>query len=578
MSVISDIQAKLGQFDAWLVPHEDAFLGEYLPAANERLAFVTGFTGSAGVALVTKEKLHIWVDGRYTVQVKTQVPQGTEIHPLHETPISDFFADLPDGFKVGFDSYCVSSRVLNQWREAAPQVNFVHGANLVDACWACRPAMPSAAGFALSEKLTGKSCQQKRSELAKGFAKKAQWALLAQPDSVAWLTNLRGSDIPCMPVLMMRALLSSDGHLKLFVEQSRLPADADLGSDVEVLPPAQLNSELAALKGKKVLVDEGLTPALLVDELKASEAVVVLGTDPALIPKAAKNAVEIDAMRETHLRDGAAVTQFLCWLDNVVASGERPDELVLAEQLESYRKAQDDYLEPSFDTISAAGANAALPHYNFRNGAPSNLPQNGFYLVDSGGQYRIGTTDVTRTIAIGELTEEQKHLYTLVLKGHIGLGSARFVKGTCGHQLDYLARAPLWAEGYDYDHGTGHGVGQCLSVHEGPQRIGKAANNYPILPGMVFSNEPGYYREGHFGIRTENLMTVEKFAAKGDRQVMCFENLTYIPIDRRGVDKTMMSEAEIAWFNDYQAEVLAKIGPRIDDNTRQWLAEACAPI
>ncbi|WP_417354570.1 aminopeptidase P family protein [Gallaecimonas pentaromativorans] len=578
MSVIEHIQSKLGDLDAWLIPHEDAFLGEYLPAANERLAFVTGFTGSAGIALVTKERLHIWVDGRYTVQVQSQVPAGTQVHHLHETPIGDFFAELPQGSRVGFDSFCVSARQLRLWREGAPGVVFVHGHNLVDACWPERPALPSAKGFALSDKLTGKSCQQKRQELAKTIAKKADVALIAQPDSLAWLTNLRGADIPCMPVMLMRGLLSASGHLKLFVDIARLPADAELGSDVEVFAPEMLGAELAALKGQKVLVDEGLTSAFLVEELNMAGATVVLGTDPALIPKAAKNAVEIDAMRETHLRDGAAVSQFLCWLDGIVAKGERPDEAALAEQLESYRKAQADYLEPSFDTISAAGANAALPHYNFRNGTPAKLPKDGLYLVDSGGQYRLGTTDVTRTVAIGEVSAEQKHLYTLVLKGHIGLGRARFVKGTCGHQLDYLARAPLWAEGYDYDHGTGHGVGQCLSVHEGPQRIGKAANNYPILPGMVFSNEPGFYRVGAFGIRIENLVTVEKTEAPGDREVMCFENLTYIPIDKRLVDKSLLSDTELGWFNDYHAKVLAKIGPRLEGESRQWLEAACAPL
>lgn len=578
MSVIQQIQAQLGDLDAWLVPHEDAYLGEYLPAANERLAFVSGFTGSAGVALVTRDALHVWVDGRYTVQVKTQVPAGTQVHHLHESPIADFFAQLPQGSRVGFDSYCVSARQLRLWREGAPGVEFVHGPNLVDACWPSRPALPSAKGFALPTSLTGKSCQQKRQDLARGFAHKADVALIAQPDSMAWLTNLRGADVPCLPVLLMRGLLAADGQLKMFVDQGRLPAEAELGEGVEVLAPAQLAAELTALNGKKVLVDEALTPAYLVDAMKAAGATLVLGADPALVPKAAKNAVEITAMSEAHLRDGVAVSQFLCWLDAIVAQGQRPDEAALAEQLEGYRKAQADYLEPSFDTISAAGANAALPHYNFRNGAPATLPQNGLYLVDSGGQYRLGTTDVTRTVAIGEISDEQRRLYTLVLKGHIALSRALFVKGTCGHQLDALARSPLWAQGYDYDHGTGHGVGQCLSVHEGPQRIGKAANNHPLLPGMVLSNEPGYYREGAFGIRIENLVVVQERQAPGDRPVLGFADLTFIPMDKRLVDKALLSADELAWWNQYHGQVLAKIGPRVTGHTLDWLKAACAPL
>ena len=283
-------------------------------------------------------------------------------------------------------------------------------------------------------------------------------------------------------------------------------------------------------------------------------------------------------MAEAHLRDGAAVCEFLYWLDALCSSGQRRDEAELAQQLESYRLAQADYLEPSFDTISAAGANAALPHYNFRNGEPAMLPEQGLYLVDSGGQYRFGTTDVTRTVAIGEPTDEQRRLFTLVLKGHIALAKAKFVKGTTGHQLDVLARAPLWAEGYDFDHGTGHGVGHCLSVHEGPQGISKRANSQPLLPGMVLSNEPGYYREGAFGIRIENLVVVRERDAEGDRSVYGFDNLTFIPMDRRLLDLSLLDDGERQWWNQYHQQVLAHIGPRVDDNTGEWLREVCAPL
>ncbi|WKE66284.1 M24 family metallopeptidase [Gallaecimonas kandeliae] len=576
--MISAIQAKLGELHGWLLPHDDDYLNEYLPAANERLAHVTGFTGSAGIALVTQEALHIWVDGRYRVQVRSQVPAGTQIHHLVEEPIGDYFSALPQGARIGFDSFCVSARQLAAWQEAAPQVEFVHQANLVDALWEGRPALPHSPGFALPVAITGRSCQDKRQALGQAFAARADWALLAQPDSLGWLTNLRGGDVPRLPVLLMRGLLHKDGRLKLFVDQARLPAEAELGDGVEVLAPDTLHYELAALKGQKVLVDEALTPAALALALKDAGAVIVKGLEPTLVPKACKNAEELAGMREAHLRDGAAVSQFLCWLDAIVAKGQRPDESTLADKLESFRLAQADYLEPSFDTISAAGANAALPHYNFRNGAPAPLPQDGLYLVDSGGQYPLGTTDVTRTLAIGQVTAEQKRLFTLVLKGHIALGSARFVKGTCGHQLDLLARAPLWAQGYDYDHGTGHGVGQCLSVHEGPQRIGKAANNHPLLPGMVLSNEPGYYREGAFGIRVENLVVVSERQAEGDRPVYGFDNLTFIPMDRRLLDLSLLSEEEKGWWNRYHGEVLEKIGPRLEGESLAWLETACAPL
>ncbi|WP_406666214.1 M24 family metallopeptidase [Gallaecimonas sp. GXIMD1310] len=578
MSIISALQQQLGDLDAWLIPHEDDYLGEYLPAANERLAFVTGFTGSAGQALVTRNGLHVWVDGRYTVQVRTQVPTGTQVHHLVEEPLADFLATQADGFRLGLDSGCVSARQLAHWQQAAPHVTFVDRDNLVDALWDNRPALPQGHGFVLPEVLTGQSCVDKRQAVAARFAAKADWALLTQADSVAWLTNLRGSDVPRLPVMLMRALLGADGQLKLFCDPERLPADANLGDAVQILEHSQLDSELAALSGQRVWLDEALTPARFSQQLTQSGATVVPGQEPTLVLKAAKNTAELDGMAEAHLRDGAAVCEFLYWLDALCSSGQRRDEAELAQQLESYRLAQADYLEPSFDTISAAGANAALPHYNFRNGEPAMLPEQGLYLVDSGGQYRFGTTDVTRTVAIGEPTDEQRRLFTLVLKGHIALAKAKFVKGTTGHQLDVLARAPLWAEGYDFDHGTGHGVGHCLSVHEGPQGISKRANSQPLLPGMVLSNEPGYYREGAFGIRIENLVVVRERDAEGDRSVYGFDNLTFIPMDRRLLDLSLLDDGERQWWNQYHQQVLAHIGPRVDDNTGEWLREVCAPL
>lgn len=578
MSIISALQQQLGDLDAWLIPHEDDYLGEYLPAANERLAFVTGFTGSAGQAFVTRNSLHVWVDGRYTVQVRTQVPDGTQVHHLVEEPLADFLATQADGFRLGLDSGCVSARQLAHWQQTAPHVTFVDRDNLVDSLWDNRPALPQGHGFALPEVLTGQSCVDKRQAVAARFAAKADWALLTQADSVAWLTNLRGSDVPRLPVMLMRALLGADGQLKLFCDPERLPADANLGDAVQILEHSQLDSELAALSGQRVWLDEALTPARFSQQLTQAGATVVPGQEPTLVLKATKNTAELDGMAEAHLRDGAAVCEFLCWLDALCSSGQRQDEAELAQQLESYRLAQADYLEPSFDTISAAGANAALPHYNFRNGEPAMLPEQGLYLVDSGGQYRFGTTDVTRTVAIGEPTDEQRRLFTLVLKGHIALAKAKFVKGTTGHQLDVLARAPLWAEGYDFDHGTGHGVGHCLSVHEGPQGISKRANSQPLLPGMVLSNEPGYYREGAFGIRIENLVVVRERDAEGDRSVYGFDNLTFIPMDRRLLDLSLLDDGERQWWNQYHQQVLAHIGPRVDDNTGEWLREVCSPL
>ncbi|WP_341502020.1 aminopeptidase P family protein [Gallaecimonas sp. GXIMD4217] len=575
-------QLKARQLDGWLLPHEDEYLNEYLPAANERLAFLTGFTGSAGSALILANEAHIWVDGRYQVQVRSQVDLAQfDLHHSHEDPLTDFIATLRAGTKLGLNGYCFSADQFEAIKSAADNAGVELEDcrdDLVDLIWLQRPAGPDQAGFVLAEQFTGASCEAKRQRLSRELPAGIEVALIAQPDSVNWLCNLRGRDVPRLPVMLSRALLYKDGSLELFVDRARLPSDLALGTGVNVRTLEELEAALADLKGRKVLVDMALTPARLVNTLAYSGARVVKGQDPCLMAKACKNEVELAGMREAHLRDGVAVCQFLCWLDDEMAEGRLHNEAVLAEQLECYRLQQDAYLEPSFDTISAAGANAALPHYNHRNGEPALLEPDSVYLVDSGGQYLMGTTDVTRTVAIGNPGEEVKGFFTLVLKGHIALDRARFVKGTCGHQLDILARAPLWAQGHDYDHGTGHGVGQCLSVHEGPQRIGKSANNFPLLPGMVLSNEPGYYRAGAFGMRQENLVEVVELEARGDRPVYGFKALTWVPIDRRLIDADKLTADEKAWLNHYHQGVWERIAPHLDGHGRDWLKAACAPL
>ncbi|MDE1346255.1 aminopeptidase P family protein [Vibrio aestuarianus] len=585
---VSAIRSWLTQqgLDAVIIPHEDEYLGEYVPQHNERLHWVTGFTGSAGAAVITRDKAAIFVDGRYTVQVRKQVPESTfEYRHLIEEPFLDWLQKtLATGSKVGFDPRMHRA----SWLKAAQRKLdgelqlIVTQTNPVDQLWADRPEALVSPVRLMSDEFVGQNSQSKRSLIAQQLMKKkADAAILTELDSICWLLNIRGLDVSRLPVLLSHAIIHADASVDFFLEPSRIPSEftQHVGAVVRVHHPDQLEAQLRLLSGQKVIVDSATSNAWFTLVLQNSGVEIIDDADPCLLPKAAKNATEVAGMKACHVRDGAAMAKFLAWLDNEVANQRLHDEGFLSDRLQAFREEDASLADLSFDTISAAGSNAAMCHYNHINQAtPGQLALNSLYLVDSGGQYTDGTTDITRTIAIGQPSDEMIQQFTLVLKGHIALARARFPKGTCGHQLDVLARQHLWANGYDYDHGTGHGVGHFLSVHEGPQRISKVFNNVTLLPGMVLSNEPGYYRADAFGIRIENLELVVEMETKGDFSVLGFESLTRCPIDKRAINVDMLTRPELAWLNDYHQKVWQQVSPLVEGETKEWLRQATSAI
>ncbi|MCE9846041.1 aminopeptidase P family protein [Vibrio antiquarius] len=572
--------------DALLVPHEDEYLGEYVPAHNERLHWLTGFTGSAGAAVITKDKAAIFVDGRYTVQVTKQVPGDLfEYRHLIEEPALDWVLDnLPTKASVAIDPRMHSSAWLDMAQAKLAgklELNILTN-NPIDELWHDRPAPVVSDVRLMPTEAVGQPSESKRQEIAQLVKKAgADSAVITALDSICWLLNVRGLDVSRLPVLLSHAILHSDSSVEYFLDPARLPAefDAHVGSGVTVHHPEALQARLETLTGKNVLVDPATSNAWFKLVLQNSGASVIAAADPCLMPKAAKNAVEIAGMKACHIRDGVAMSKFLCWLDAEVAAGNLHDEATLADKLEAFRSEDPTLMDLSFDTISAAGGNAAMCHYNHENQPePGKLELNTLYLVDSGGQYLDGTTDITRTIAIGQPSSEMKKQFTLALKGHIGVARARFPKGTRGYQIDTLARQHLWAEGYDYDHGTGHGVGHFLSVHEGPASISKKQIDVPLTEGMVLSNEPGYYRADAFGIRIENLELVVETPTNGDFPVLSFESLTRCPIDKRNINVDMLTRPELAWLNDYHQKVWDEISPLVEGDVKEWLRQATLPL
>jgi len=575
--------------DALVIPRADEYLGEYLPVQNERLLWISNFTGSAGVVIVLRERAAIFVDGRYTVQVRQQVSEDLfEILHLVETPHMAWLAgELAEGARVGYDP---RMHPLN-WQKSATRalaknkVTLVElEQNLVDLCWEDRPAAESHPAMLLAETYTGQGSSEKRQEIGTAIAAEGgEVALIFAADSVAWLLNIRGRDIPCLPLVLGFGLLYADGRMLFFTDPAKIPEGfaEHVGAGVEVLPEAAAAERFAELNGHRVLADPVTANAWCQLTLARAGAELVAVDDPVLLPKACKNPVEVQGMRDSHIRDGIAEVQFLAWLDEEVAAGQLHTEGELSDQLFRFRSAGELFQDLSFETISAAGGNASMCHYNHRNvEQASRLEMNSLYLVDSGGQYLDGTTDITRTVAIGEPNEEMKRRFTLVLKGHIALDQAVFPAGTTGSQLDVLARQFLWQEGLDYDHGTGHGVGAFLCVHEGPQRIAKVGNSYALQAGMVVSNEPGYYKDDCYGIRCENLVVVrESEASNSDGPPMLeFEVLTMVPFDTRLVDIELLTDDELDWLNDYHTEVRKKIAPHLDSETLSWLENATQTI
>ncbi|HIF9198320.1 TPA: aminopeptidase P family protein [Photobacterium damselae] len=573
-------------YDALLIPHEDEYLGEYIPVHNERLEWATGFTGSAGMAIITRDQAAIFVDGRYVVQVRKQVPGDVYQyrHLIEEPPMQWALETLASGSKIALDprlhSQAWFERTQQQVGEELDLISI--DANPIDSLWIDRPAATLSDAILMSEQYAGVSSSEKRNQIAAVLKKnKADAAVISQIDAIAWLLNIRGNDVPRLPVLLSNLIIDANGDVSFYIDANRLPAEfaAHVGAGVTVKYPEQLQADLAAFTKQIVMVDPNSCNAWTVQELQQAQANILPAADPCALPKAMKNPTEAAGMKACHIRDGVAMAKFLAWLDAQVAQGILLDEGQLADQLWAFRAQDPSCSDMSFDTISAAASNAAMCHYNHQNQPqPSALELNSLYLVDSGGQYPDGTTDITRTVAIGTPSAEQKHAFTLVLKGHIALACARFPKGTTGSQLDALARQHLWAHGFDYDHGTGHGVGHFLSVHEGPQRIAKVYNPTALQPGMVLSNEPGYYRADAFGIRIENLEIVVEIPTQGDMTVLGFESLTRAPIDKRVIDTALMTDNEIEWLNQYHQKVWQDVSPALTGEDLTWLEQATAPL
>ncbi len=574
-------------YDALVAPRADEYLGEYIPEYKERLRWISGFTGSAGVALVLRDEAAMFVDGRYTVQVRNEVPAGLfSYHHLIEEPQAQWLAaKLPYGARVACDPrlhslhwYRTTENIL-----AEAGIELVSDTdNLIDRCWQDRPGEVCTPGLLLEETFTGESSSAKRQRIAKMLKSHGcDAALIFAPDSVSWLLNIRGTDMPQLPVVQSFAILDDTAEVTLFVDRRRLPEgfDAHVGEGVRVLSETDVGAALGAYAKRRVLADAKNASAWIQLELSRLDATVVDGDDPVQLEKACKNSVELAGTRNAHSRDAVAEIRFLAWLDREVDAGRLHDEAELSDKLLSLRQQGAYFHAVSFSTISAAGANAAMCHYNHINAVPAPLTIDSVYLLDSGGQYTDGTTDITRTVPIGDPGPEVRRLFTLVLKGHIALAQVRFPRGTTGTQLDVLARQFLWREGYDYDHGTGHGVGVFLSVHEGPQRISKAHSSVALRPGMIVSNEPGYYRDGAFGMRCENLQVVRDCEdSSGDTSMLEFETLTLVPFDQRLLDVALLDAREIDWINRYHQLVAQTIGPYLQGADKNWLTQATCQI
>ncbi|WP_428697809.1 aminopeptidase P family protein [Stappia sp.] len=574
--------------DGFLVPRADAHQGEYVPPSDARLEWLTGFAGSAGMAVVLADTAAIFVDGRYTIQVREQVDTHV-FQPQHliETPPSEWLAgELKAGQKLGYDPMLHTINGARRLGEACASAGAELVAvetNPVDAVRHDRPAAPLGLVSVHSDDLAGEAAPAKIARMATAVARaRADAFVLTQPDSIAWLFNIRGSDVSHTPLPLSFAILPAEGRPQVFIDGRKLTnASRDhLAELAGIEAPASLLPALEKLghSGATVMLDPDWAGAALAAAVSEAGGTVRHGADPITRAKAVKNAAEIAGAKAAHLRDGAAFARFLAWFDAAVAAGPL-DEIGVAERLEAFRAETGKLKEISFDSISAAGPNAAICHYRVDRRSNLTIPADSLFLIDSGGQYEDGTTDITRTLAVGTVPEEQKRHFTLVLKGHIAIATARFPVGTSGAQIDALARIALWKAGLDFDHGTGHGVGSYLSVHEGPQRIAKTGHA-ALEPGMIVSNEPGYYRDGGHGIRIENLELVMPAAQieGGERPMLGFTPLTLAPIDRRLVLAGMLSAEERAWLDAYHARVLAEIGPLVDAGTRAWLERATAPL
>ena len=570
--------------DGFLVPRADTHQGEYVAPRDERLAWLTGFTGSAGFAAILSEVAGVFVDGRYREQVRAQVAACYTPVDWPETSLADWLLDqIAGSARIGFDPWLHTVAQIEALETALRDSGITLVAvdrNPVDRIWEDQPEAPTAPASAQPLENAGESHTDKRTRLAAALGRTgATSTLLTQPDSIAWLLNIRGGDIPRNPIAHGFALLHADATVDLFMDPVKLETlDAHLGAAVRVHAPDMLRPTLQALDGP-VLLDKAMTPVILAETLTEAGCALRWGTDVCLLPKACKNPTEIAGSREAHLRDGAAVCDFLAWFDENATTGIT--EIDVARKLEGCRRATGTLLDISFDTIAGTGPNGAVIHYRVTQETNRTLAPGDLLVLDSGGQYRDGTTDITRTLPVGDPGPEERAAFTRVLKGLIAISRLRWPRGLAGQHLEAIGRVPLWQAGQDFDHGLGHGVGVYLCVHEGPQRFSRVSDT-PLEPGMILSNEPGYYRPGAFGIRLENLVVVEEApaVAGGDahRSMLQVETLTYCPIDQRLINTGLLTAEERDWINAYHETCRRVLGDRVAPATELWLYRATAPI
>jgi Xaa-Pro aminopeptidase len=589
-------ELKRRELDGFVIPISDEHMSEYVGDYAQRLHWLTGFGGSAGFAAVTHTHAAIFVDGRYTVQVRDQVDEKLfEYRSIPGDTLGDWLRLVCEsGAKIAYDPWLHTWGWVDALEKAIEPAGITMvpaDSNPLDAVWSDQPLPSDAEAFVHGEELAGQSSAEKRAEIADWLCDNGLDAVVVPAlDSIAWLLNVRGKDVDHTPVALSYVIVHSDGTAELFIASKKVTPDLTkhLGNAVTVRDRSAFTGALGEFKGKKVSIDPNYGVVGIAQALRAGGAKFSFRDDPTILAKAKKNAAEVQGHKDAQARDGAAVSRFLRWLEVTAPAGEI-DELAAAAKLLEFRQAHGDLRDTSFDTISAAAGHAALPHYKVDEESNILIPPGSIYLVDSGGQYPAGTTDITRTVWIdtpegSEPTSEMKDRFTRVLKGHIQIDRAIFPQGTCGGQIDALARQYLWEAGVDYAHGTGHGVGSFLAVHEGPQRIakpngGQAGTSAELHAGMILSNEPGYYKQDAFGIRIENLvLTVEQTIEGQEGRYLGFECLTWVPLDRRLIEKSLLTEIEIAWVDDYHAKTRALLAPQLDGEDLAWVERETQPL
>jgi Xaa-Pro aminopeptidase len=575
--------------DGFMVPRADEHQGEYVPKRAERLAWLTGFTGSAGIAVVLMEKAAVFVDGRYTLQVKNQTDTKLfeTLDVLNDGPAYWIEANLPKGAKLAYDPWLHTQAAIERFRQSVERAGGQLApldSNPLDAVWPDQPEPPRARAQPHPIELAGETSRSKRARLAEDLKKRGADAVaLTLPDSICWLLNIRGADVPHTPFVLAFAVLNADSSVDLFMDAKKSSPELlqHLGNEVRLRAPADFGAALDALKQKTVAVDPVWAAAYIFQRLEKAGAKIVRAPDPCQLPKACKNEAELAGTRRAHIRDGQALSRFLAWFAREAPKGNLT-EIDTVEKLESFRRATGALKDVSFDSISGAGPHGAIVHYRVTNKTNRKVQPRELFLIDSGAQFEDGTTDVTRTLAVGDPNPEMRDRFTRVLKGHIQLALARFPEGTTGAQLDAFARRPLWDAGLDYGHGTGHGVGSYLAVHEGPQSISSRGVGQALKPGMICSNEPGYYKTGEYGIRIENLVVVHELPGTpgAEKKMLGFETITMAPIDLDLVEPAMLTLAERDWLNAYHATVRTAVAPAFahDAYGRAWLEQATRAI